>query len=65
MTKLPPKIRIGQLVTVDGWTGTPMEVISVDDPALVVLKTANGATVKLGRRTVRPANWGVQENRGG
>jgi hypothetical protein len=29
-----------------------LEVIDIDDPALVVLRTPNGTTLKAGRRTV-------------
>lgn len=52
MTKLPPKIRIGDRVYLENMPVMPLEVIDITDPALVTLKAPNGATLKVGRRTV-------------
>ena len=52
MTKLPPRIHIGDKVFIQNMHDLALEVIDVSDPALIVLRSPNGATLKAGRKTV-------------
>jgi hypothetical protein len=55
MIKLPPCIQPGDRVFVQGWPPEPLEVIDCSDRSIVVLRTVNGAVVKVGRLAVMPA----------
>jgi hypothetical protein len=46
------KIRVGDRVYIQGMPVMPLEVIDTSDPALIVLRAPNGATLKAGRKTV-------------
>lgn len=52
MTKLPPRIRLGDHVFLQNTPVMPLEVIDTSDPALIVLRAPNGAVLKAGRKTV-------------
>lgn len=52
MTKLPPKIRIGDRVFIQGMPVLALEVIDVSDRACITVRSPNGATLKAGRKTV-------------
>ena len=46
------RIKVGDRVFIQSMPVMEMEVIDVSDPALIVLRAPNGATLKAGRRTV-------------
>ena len=52
MTKLSPRIHIGDRVYIGSMPVMALEVIDVSDPAVIVLRPPNGAMLKAGRRTV-------------
>ena len=52
MTKLPTRIRTGDHVYLENMPVMALEVIDTSDPALIVLRSPNGATLKAGRKTV-------------
>jgi hypothetical protein len=52
MSKLPQRIRVGDKVFIQGMPVMALEVIDVSDPALIVLRAPNGATLKADRKTV-------------
>ena len=54
MTKLPPRIHPGDKVFVKGWAPVSLEVVSIDDPSIVTLRSEYGVTMKVGRLTVIP-----------
>lgn len=59
---LRSSIRPGERVYVQEMPVMAQEVIDASDPALVTLQTPSGATLKVGRQTVRPAR-DAKENR--
>jgi hypothetical protein len=61
MAKLPQCIQPGDRVFVQGWPPQSLEVIDCSDRSIVVLRSVNGAVVKVGRLAVVPAgNRGIQ-----
>jgi hypothetical protein len=58
MAKLPPCIQPGDRVFVQGWPSQSLEVIDCSDRSIVVLRSENGAVVKVGRLAVVPADAG-------
>ena len=52
MTKLPSRIHIGDRCSSENMPDLALEVIDISDPALIVLRTPNGAMLKAGRKTV-------------
>ena len=55
MTKLHPRIHPGDKVFVKGWPPVSLEVICIDNPSIVTLRSEYGATLKVGRICVVPA----------
>jgi hypothetical protein len=45
--------RVGEIVEVAHLPGVRLEVVALDDPSLITLRTPNGATLRAGWRTVR------------
>ena len=46
------RIKVGDRVYLENMPVMPLEVIDVSDPALIVLRSPNGVTLKAGRKTV-------------
>jgi hypothetical protein len=52
---LPSRIQPGDRVVVQGWPPQLREVVDCSDRSIVVLRSENGAVVKVGRLAVVPA----------
>jgi hypothetical protein len=55
MTRLPPRVRVGDRVYVQGMPVMSLEVIDCSDPSMITLRAHTGATLRVGRNTVIPA----------
>jgi hypothetical protein len=55
MTRTPPSIHPGDKVLVKGWAPASLEVVSIDHPSIVTLRSEYGVTMKVGRQAVIPA----------
>ena len=56
------RIKPGDRVFVKGWPPVSMEVVSIDDPSIVTLRSEYGTTLKIGRLAVVKVENKVRES---